>query len=119
MSAPDTAQTYRLVRVVVPAVAGSSPVAHPSKGPAKRALSRFLLLRQTPDWTNAGKTNAFHRGKLEEPAPTSAMAKSKRANGAGSVSIKYGSYYGRWLTDAGGHANRRLVSVRRPGTRKG
>lgn len=47
------------------------------------------------------------------------MPKSKRANGAGSVYVKHGSFYGRWLTASGGHANRRLGPVRRPGTRDG
>jgi integrase len=47
------------------------------------------------------------------------MARGRRANGAGSVYIKHGSYYGRWLTADGGHANRRLGPVRRPGTREG
>ena len=46
------------------------------------------------------------------------MARSKRANGAGSVYPEHGSYYGRRLTDDGGHANRRLGRVRRPGTRQ-
>jgi hypothetical protein len=40
------------------------------------------------------------------------MAKSKRANGAGSVYIKHGAYYGRWLTEGGGHTNRKLGQVR-------
>jgi hypothetical protein len=47
------------------------------------------------------------------------MARSKRANGSGSVYIKHGSFYGRWLTTEGGHANRRLGPVRRPGSRQG
>jgi hypothetical protein len=51
-------------RVVVPAAAGSSPVAHPSKGPAQRAL-----LRSRPSWSeadgdNAGTISAFHRGTI-------------------------------------------------------
>ena len=44
------------------------------------------------------------------------MARDKRANGAGSIYIKHGSYYGRWLTPGRGRTNRRLGSVRRPGT---
>jgi hypothetical protein len=47
------------------------------------------------------------------------MAKPKRPNGAGSVYIKHGSYYGRWLIVEGGLANRKLGRVRRPGTREG
>src|SRR5829696_10271257 len=47
------------------------------------------------------------------------MARPKRPNGAGSVYIKHGSYYGRWLTVEGGLANRKLGRVRRPGTREG
>jgi hypothetical protein len=47
------------------------------------------------------------------------MAKGRRANGAGSIYIKHGNYYGRWLAADGGHTNRRLGPVRRPGTREG
>ena len=47
------------------------------------------------------------------------MTRPKRANGAGSVYIKHGSYYGRWLTAGGGHTNRRLGPVRQPGTSSG
>jgi hypothetical protein len=47
------------------------------------------------------------------------MARSKRANGAGRIYIKHGSYYGRWITPAGGRTNRRLGPVRRPGTSSG
>jgi integrase len=46
------------------------------------------------------------------------MSRPRRANGAGSVYIKHGSYYGRWLT-ARGHTNRRLGPVRQPGTASG
>ena len=47
------------------------------------------------------------------------MTRAKRANGAGSVYIKHGSYYGRWLTAGGGHTNCRLGPVRQPGTSSG
>jgi hypothetical protein len=47
------------------------------------------------------------------------MSRPRRANGAGSVYIKHGSYYGRWLTDSGGHTNRKLGPVRLPGTSSG
>jgi integrase len=47
------------------------------------------------------------------------MAREKRANGAGTVYIKHGSYYGRWLTAGGGRANRKLGPVRRPGSAEG
>jgi hypothetical protein len=47
------------------------------------------------------------------------MARPKRPNGAGSVYIKHGSLYGPWLTMDGGLANRKLGTVRRPGTREG
>ena len=47
------------------------------------------------------------------------MARTKRANGAGTVYIKNGSYYGRWVTLEGGRTNRKLGRVRRPGTRDG
>ena len=47
------------------------------------------------------------------------MARTKRANGAGTVYIKNGSYYGRWITVEGGRTNRRLGRVRQPGTRDG
>ena len=47
------------------------------------------------------------------------MPSSRRANGAGNISIKHGAYYGRWYTDEGGQANRKLGQVRRPGTRDG
>ena len=36
------------------------------------------------------------------------MARTKRANGAGTVYIKNGSYYGRWVTLEGGRTNRKL-----------
>src|SRR4051794_15379498 len=44
---------------------------------------------------------------------------SRRSNGAGTVFIKHGNYYGRWYTPAGGRANRKLGPVRRPGTASG
>ncbi|HKG65614.1 MAG TPA: hypothetical protein VKB28_16210 [Solirubrobacteraceae bacterium] len=47
------------------------------------------------------------------------MARTKRANGAGTVYIKNGSYYGRWVTLEGGRTNRKLGRVRKPGTRDG
>ncbi len=47
------------------------------------------------------------------------MSRPRRANGAGSVYIKHGSYYGRWVTADDGHANRRLGAVRQPGTMVG
>ena len=47
------------------------------------------------------------------------MARTKRANGSGGIYIKHGSYYGRWITVAGGRTNRRLGPVRRPGTANG
>jgi integrase len=47
------------------------------------------------------------------------MTREKRANGAGTVHIKHGSYYGRWQTASGGRANRKLGPVRRPGTAVG
>ena len=46
------------------------------------------------------------------------MPRSKRANGAGAVYVKHGSYYGRWLTPAG-RTNRKLGPVRRPGSASG
>src|SRR5215204_5928852 len=55
LRAPYTPQTYLLVRVVVPAAAGSSPVAHPPKGPAKRAFSHSRFLRLGAYGANAGK----------------------------------------------------------------
>jgi len=47
------------------------------------------------------------------------MARVKRANGAGTVYIKHGCFYGRWATADGGRANRKLGPVRTPGTREG
>src|SRR3954453_17504522 len=47
------------------------------------------------------------------------MARPKRADGAGSIYIKHGAYSGRWVTIEGGMTNRKLGSVRRPGTREG
>jgi integrase len=47
------------------------------------------------------------------------MSRTRRANGAGSVYIKHGSYYGRWTTEGGGHPNRLLGPVRLPGTATG
>src|SRR4051812_28492437 len=44
---------------------------------------------------------------------------SRRSNGAGTVFIKHGNYYGRGYTTAGGRANRKLGPVRRPGTASG
>jgi integrase len=46
------------------------------------------------------------------------MSRPKRANGAGAVYIKHGSYYGRWLTP-NGRTNRKLGPVRRPGSSSG
>jgi integrase len=46
------------------------------------------------------------------------MARDKRANGTGTVYVKHGSYYGRWLTPTG-RANRRLGPVRRHGSSEG
>ncbi len=36
------------------------------------------------------------------------MPGTRRANGGGSIYIKHGSFYGRWLTIEGGQANRKL-----------
>ncbi len=47
------------------------------------------------------------------------MTRSKRANGAGQIYIKHGSYYGRWIAADGGRANRKLGPVRRPGSASG
>jgi integrase len=47
------------------------------------------------------------------------MASSRRANGTGSVHVKHGHYYGRYVTVAGMHANRVLGPVRLPGARDG
>lgn len=47
------------------------------------------------------------------------MSRTRRANGAGRVYIKHGSYYGRRPTSAGAHTNRRLGPVRRPGSSDG
>ena len=47
------------------------------------------------------------------------MARPKRPHGAGSLYIKHGSYYGRWMTADGGLPNRRLGRVRVPGIREG
>jgi hypothetical protein len=47
------------------------------------------------------------------------MPQSRRVNGAGNIYIKHGAYYGRWYTDEGGQANRKIGKVRRPGTRDG
>jgi hypothetical protein len=47
------------------------------------------------------------------------MSRTKRANGAGTVYLEHGNFYGRWVTLNGGRANRKLGPVRRPGTREG
>jgi integrase len=47
------------------------------------------------------------------------MTSSRRANGAGTVYIKHGSYYGRWYALDGGRSNRKLGPVRRPGSASG
>jgi integrase len=44
---------------------------------------------------------------------------SRRSNGAGTVFIKHGNYYGRWYAPDGGRTNRKLGRVRRPGTAAG
>jgi hypothetical protein len=44
---------------------------------------------------------------------------SRRSNGAGTVFIKHGNYYGRWYAPDGGRTNRKLGPVRRPGTAAG
>jgi hypothetical protein len=58
-------------------------------------------------------------GKFSRSIAIAPMGPGRRANGAGSLYIKHGSYYGRWVTADGGHVNRRLGPVRRPGTRQG
>src|SRR4051794_36279307 len=57
-------------------------------------------------------------GEFGEPPAPRGMPRSKRANGAGAVYVKHGSYYGRWLTPAG-RTNRKLGPVRRPGSASG
>lgn len=47
------------------------------------------------------------------------MRQRRRPNGAGSVYIKHGRYYGRWYTAGGGRTNRKLGPVRRPGFASG
>ena len=47
------------------------------------------------------------------------MTRTRRANGAGSVYTKHGSFYGRWTTETGGHPNRLLGPVRLPGSATG
>jgi hypothetical protein len=47
------------------------------------------------------------------------MRQRRRPNGAGSVYIKNGHYYGRWYTAGGGRTNRKLGPVRRPGSASG
>src|SRR4051794_34831848 len=47
------------------------------------------------------------------------MPRPKRPNGAGELYIKHGSYYGRWTTPSGGKTNRKVGTVRRPGTAVG
>ena len=47
------------------------------------------------------------------------MTRTRRANGAGSVYTKHGSFYGRWTTEGGGHPNRLLGPVRLPGSATG
>jgi integrase len=47
------------------------------------------------------------------------MARNKRTRGTGEVYVKYGAYYGRWWTPAGGRTNRKLGPVRRPGSSDG
>ena len=47
------------------------------------------------------------------------MPRNKRPNGAGELHIKHGSYYGRWVTPAGGKTNRKIGPVRTPGTNQG
>src|SRR5215207_5720541 len=99
------------LRVVVPAAAGSSPVAHPSEAPAKRAFLRFGHVASNADGVQTGSNFLVRR-------PRGRMGK-KRAYGTGAVYIKYGNYYGRWRTPEGGRVNRKLGPVRRPGTRSG
>ena len=47
------------------------------------------------------------------------MTRTKRPNGAGQLYIKHGNYYGRWIKESGGRANRKLGPVRRPGSNAG
>jgi hypothetical protein len=47
------------------------------------------------------------------------MARGKRPNGAGHLYTKAGNYYSRWITRGGGHANRKIGPVRRPGSASG
>jgi integrase len=46
-------------------------------------------------------------------------SKSPRSYGSGSVYVKHGAYYGRWVTPDGGRTNRRLGLMRKPGTTVG
>jgi integrase len=46
-------------------------------------------------------------------------SKSPRSYGSGSVYVKHGAYYGRWVTPDGGRANRRLGLMRKPGATQG
>ena len=58
----------------------------------------------------------MHGGSISgESSLAPGMTRSKRANGAGSVYIKHGSYYGRWITADGGRAE----SPARPGATAG
>ena len=47
------------------------------------------------------------------------MAQRRRAYGSGSLYAENGVYYGRWYTEAGGYANRRVGPVRKPGSTEG
>ena len=58
-------------------------------------------------------------GEFAVRAALAGMATTRRANGAGSIYIKHGSFYGRWYPVEGGQVNRKLGAVRRPGSRDG
>jgi len=47
------------------------------------------------------------------------VTRAKRPNGAGQLYIKHGNYYGRWVRESGGRANRTVGPVRRPGSAAG
>jgi hypothetical protein len=86
----------------------------PLERACKQALSHSAPSRLRAHGANAGKFLLSIGGLLGKPAAIRAMARAKRANGAGSIYIKHGAYYGRWVTLEGGMANRKPEAGAQP-----
>jgi hypothetical protein len=74
-----------------------------------------MIRRRGPTGSKLAWHWGGYRGRIASPT----MTRKKRPRGTGEVSIKYGAFYGRWWTPAGGRTNRKLGPVRVPGANEG